>query len=89
MNHKCALCGHEMTLATCGSAGVFYPDGEQLYLCHADDHDCYHAWTVYGARPVVDWQRINAEQAKVSVEYFGDEEIPEMGTPQVTVGPRP
>lgn len=22
-----------------------------IWLCHADDHDCYRAWTVYGARP--------------------------------------
>lgn len=41
----CALCGHTMTMARCGSASV--PQG---YLCHTDDHDCYRAWTVYGIR---------------------------------------
>ncbi len=42
-NGKCALCGHE---PSCGFAMV-----NDLYLCHADDHSCYHAWTVWDVRP--------------------------------------
>jgi hypothetical protein len=43
----CGLCGHAMvSLRTCGSAAV-----NDIPLCHADDHDCYRAWTVYGVRP--------------------------------------
>jgi len=42
----CGLCGHHMTIETCGSASA---DG--YYLCHADDHSCYHRWTVYKERP--------------------------------------
>lgn len=45
----CGLCGHEMTFERCGSAGATL-DGRPVDLCHADDHDCYRAWTVYGAR---------------------------------------
>lgn len=42
----CGLCGHAMTLDRCGRAGV-----NDMPLCHADDHDCYTAWTVYKIRP--------------------------------------
>lgn len=42
----CGLCGHEMTLERCGSAAE-----NDTPLCHADDHDCYHRWTVYKERP--------------------------------------
>jgi hypothetical protein len=47
----CGLCGHAMILARCGSAGVYGPDGDYVPLCHADDHSCYHRWTVYRDRP--------------------------------------
>lgn len=47
----CALCGHAMTLARCGSAGTTDPDGTPIRLCHTDDHDCYHLVTVYKVRP--------------------------------------
>lgn len=50
MADRCSLCGHTMTFPACGSASV-YENGRRFDLCHADDHDCYHAWTVYGARP--------------------------------------
>lgn len=46
----CALCGHVMTLDRCGSAGA-HENGHVIYLCHTDDHDCYHRWTVYRERP--------------------------------------
>lgn len=42
----CGLCGHVMTMTSCGSA-----QANGVPLCHTDDHDCYHRWTVYGARP--------------------------------------
>lgn len=47
----CGLCGHVMLrIETCGSALVW--DGDRrVPLCHTDDHDCYHRWTVYGDRP--------------------------------------
>lgn len=49
MAKRCFLCGHE---PSCGSAAVYdmYAD-RKLFLCHADDHSCYHRWTVYGERP--------------------------------------
>ena len=48
---RCALCGHDMTdLDVCGS-GAVWNGNVRLDLCHADDHDCYRAWTVYGKRP--------------------------------------
>ena len=48
---ECALCGHEMTLERCGSAGAHNDDGSPVHLCHTDDHDCYHRFTVYRQRP--------------------------------------
>lgn len=42
----CALCEHD---PACGSASV-QRDEEIVYLCHEDDHSCYHEWTVYGRR---------------------------------------
>lgn len=50
----CGLCGHDMEFDTCGYAGTWQmtvTGEQQVYLCHADDHDCYHLWTVYGERP--------------------------------------
>ncbi len=46
----CALCSHVMTLDRCGSAGA-QENGHDIDLCHTDDHDCYHRWTVYRERP--------------------------------------
>jgi hypothetical protein len=46
----CALCGHVMALPRCGSAGA-HENGHVVHLCHTDDHDCYHRWTVYRERP--------------------------------------
>lgn len=46
----CVLCGHRIALDRFGSAGVGDASG-MLPLCHADDHDCYHCWTVYRERP--------------------------------------
>lgn len=43
----CGLCGHE---PACGSASVTQ-GVQEVWLCHADDHSCYHQWTVYDARP--------------------------------------
>lgn len=42
---KCPLCGHE---PACG-----YASADGCRLCHADDHSCYHRWTVYNDRPGV------------------------------------
>ena len=47
----CGLCGHEMTFVGCGVSGTWTPDGGEINLCHADDHDCYTEWTVHGTRP--------------------------------------
>ena len=52
MDKVCGLCGHVMTFKTCGYAAVDVAETEVVYLCHADDHDCYHRWTVYGERPI-------------------------------------
>ena len=38
----CGLCGHA---PACGFA-----ESDGVRLCHADDHSCYHRWTVYGER---------------------------------------
>lgn len=40
----CALCGNE-------AVGFALADGKRL--CHTEEpaKDCYHLWTVYGARP--------------------------------------
>ena len=46
----CGLCGHVMTFERCGFAGTS-EGGRSVPLCHADDHDCYRAWTVYRVRP--------------------------------------
>lgn len=46
----CGLCGHEMVLERCGYAAV-----GDVPLCHADDHSCYHAWTVNRTRPGDPW----------------------------------
>lgn len=46
----CVLCGHEMMVEACGFASVWLDEVEQP-LCHADDHDCYGLWTLYGRRP--------------------------------------
>lgn len=49
----CGLCGHEITEGLdpkCGAAGV-WRGKTWTRLCHADDHSCYHRWTVYGDRP--------------------------------------
>lgn len=51
----CAMCGHLMTLARCGYAAATYDDGSVAPLCHDADHDCYHAWTVYGIGPDDPW----------------------------------
>jgi hypothetical protein len=45
-DERCGLCGHVRNLARCGHANA-----DNVYLCHADDHSCYHRWTVYGERP--------------------------------------
>lgn len=37
----CILCGKE-------ALGFAYADGR---LCHHEERDCYHRWTVYGQRP--------------------------------------
>lgn len=48
MNHgPCGLCDHD---PACGTAGVTDKDSYTA-LCHADDHSCYHRWTVYKERP--------------------------------------
>ncbi len=47
-NRRCGLCGHQ---PACGSASVWNND-RQVFLCHADDHSCYHRWTVYKERPM-------------------------------------
>lgn len=52
--NTCGLCGHEMTFERCGLAGAGLPDGGSVILCH-QDHDCYHAWTLYGTRPGDPW----------------------------------
>lgn len=39
----CELCGHEPACGNASAAGH--------RLCHTDDHSCYHAWTVWDARP--------------------------------------
>lgn len=46
----CALCGHPPVSSKCGQASVTEA-GVERFLCHADDHSCYHRWTVYGERP--------------------------------------
>lgn len=51
---NCRLCGHDVSLGAlgpCGTSSVTLPDGRTVWLCHADDHSCYHRWTVYGDRP--------------------------------------
>lgn len=48
---RCSLCGHVITFARCGGGEAIGADGVHHYLCHADDHSCYHRWTVYGDRP--------------------------------------
>jgi hypothetical protein len=49
----CALCGHNMMLDQCGYATITMAAvvDQEIFLCHTDDHDCYHAWTIYGERP--------------------------------------
>lgn len=54
--YRCALCDHVMTFDRCGFAGAT-ENGERVHLCHADDHDCYHAWTLYDTRPDSLWPR--------------------------------
>lgn len=57
---RCVLCGHSVThldeeggLGDCGFASAYW-GGVQVRLCHADDHSCYEAWTVRGARPSIE-----------------------------------
>lgn len=45
--HTCGLCGHH---PACGQASVGSAEGD-VFLCHTDDHSCYHQWTVYDRRP--------------------------------------
>jgi hypothetical protein len=40
---QCGRCNHQMTMETCGFASVSDGD-EQIYLCHADDHDCLRGY---------------------------------------------
>jgi len=54
---NCGLCGHAKT-DECGY-GSWYYNGEKVFLCHPDypdesHQDCYHLWTVYGKRPVIE-----------------------------------
>jgi hypothetical protein len=51
MQKVCELCGHQMAFEVCGYATVYVEEDRAAYLCHADDHDCYHRWTVYHERP--------------------------------------
>lgn len=44
----CGLCGHS---PACGSAEGLDELVQRVPLCHADDHSCYHRWTVYKERP--------------------------------------
>lgn len=46
----CGFCGHVMNMAHCGFASASEGD-EEVYLCHANDHDCYYRWTVLHERP--------------------------------------
>lgn len=50
---KCALCQHDMEEHNCGYSTVTYATvvEQELFLCHTDDHDCYHRWTIYQERP--------------------------------------
>lgn len=49
MKMKCELCGHDNHLST--EYGSTYNSSGKIYLCHTDDHSCYHRWTVHGERP--------------------------------------
>lgn len=57
----CALCAHEITSETCGSAFV-----GDLSLCHSGDHSCYDRWTVYGERPSEDGEADEVVYSPVS-----------------------
>lgn len=55
-NYRCGLCGHDAKRrGNCGWGYVYerLDDGREIdvFLCHADDHDCYTAWTRDGQRP--------------------------------------
>lgn len=56
---KSALCEHDMTFESCGSANVGPFD-----LCHHDTHSCYHQWTVYGARSFISADSKNKEEGQ-------------------------
>ena len=47
----CGLCGHSLIGHRCGYAGYWSASTGDVFLCHADDHDCYTEWTVHGTRP--------------------------------------
>ena len=60
----CGLCGHVMlSLRSCGFGAV-----NDTPLCHADDHDCYRAWTVYGIRP----DRLPVARWEQAARWFPD-----------------
>lgn len=50
-DYTCALCGHDTSVDVCGYGAAHDDDGNWVHLCHADDHSCYHRWTVCGDRP--------------------------------------
>lgn len=51
---SCAVCGHKGSLMTteCGYVTATNSDGDRVFLCHAEDHDCYRRWTVIEEQPV-------------------------------------
>lgn len=55
---SCGLCGHSMEIP-CGYSHVWSKGSGPVYLCHADDHDCYHAWTVWNTRPGDPWPKFS------------------------------
>jgi hypothetical protein len=75
---RCAMCGHAMTLAMCGSASLHNRD-LHVDLCHTASHDCYYRWTVHGERPITeDDERI--EEIAGLVEAFDHVTPAEMTT---------
>ena len=57
---KCVLCGHD---PSCGFASITH-NGTESWLCHEDDHSCYHAWTVWGVRDAEDLNDLNAHRIR-------------------------
>lgn len=63
---RCGLCGHVMTLESCGAAS----SADGVPLCHHDTHSCYHRWTAYTERAAAECSGACVTGADVGVDEY-------------------